>query len=212
MTETAATYTAFIGHRCLGSGGLEALVRAIKTAQEQGDKNAVLIFDDDSKPVEVDLRGSLGAVLKRLPAAPAIEAAPEKSGRGRPKLGVVAREVTLLPRHWEWLNQQPGGASVALRKLVEEARRLHLPRDRARRSQESAYRFMAAMAGNLPDYEEALRAFYAGNKRRFNSLVATWPDGVRDHAKQLAGRAFVDAAAVETAAVDTADAKQKTPG
>lgn len=197
MNETTASYTAFIGQRGLGNGDLATLAQAIKQAQEAGDKNTVLIFDEDSKPVEMDLRGSLGAVLKRLSNAADTAAAStpaEKPGRGRPKLGVTAREVTLLPRHWEWLNQQPGGASVALRKLVEDARRAQQPRDQARRSQEAAHRFMTALCGDLPDYEEALRAFYAGNKRRFSNLTADWPQDIRDHARKLATRAFADEA------------------
>ena len=111
-------------------------------------------------------------------------------GPGRPKLGVVAREITLLPRHWEWLAQQPGGASVAIRKLVEEARRTGEDKDRIRAGQEAAYRFMSAMAGNKPHYEEAIRALFAGDPVRFEELIAGWPADVRDHAARLAERAF----------------------
>jgi hypothetical protein len=110
----------------------------------------------------------------------------ELRGRGRPKLGVVAREVTLLPRHWDWLNTQPGGASVALRKLVEEARRTSGDRDRTRAAQEAAYHFMSAIAGDLPGFEEATRALFAYDRRRFGDLVAQWPEDVRDHAIRLA--------------------------
>ncbi len=116
-----------------------------------------------------------------------------KRGPGRPKLGVVAREVTLLPRHWDWLSTQPGGASVALRKLVEEARVRYAGRDRHRVAQESAYRFMSALAGNFPGFEEASRALFADNLERFNVLVNDWPEGVREHAKRLAGAAFTAA-------------------
>src|SRR5262245_3846770 len=105
---------------------------------------------------------------------------------GRPKLGVVAREVTLLPRHWEWLGAQPGGASVALRKLVEEARRANGDADRARAARDAAYRFMSVMAGNLAGFEEASRALFADDRRRFVGLVAGWPDDVRDHVVRLA--------------------------
>jgi hypothetical protein len=107
-------------------------------------------------------------------------------GPGRPKLGVVAREVTLLPRHWEWLNAQPGGASVALRKLVEEARRQNGEKDRVRRARETAYRFMAAMAGNYESFEEAARALFAGDRPRFATMIAAWPQDIRDHATKLA--------------------------
>ena len=109
---------------------------------------------------------------------------------GRPRLGVVAREVTLLPRHWEWLSAQPGGASVALRKLVEEARRVKAPEDRRREAQESAYRFMTVMAGNEPGFEEALRALYSEDRERFEMYSAAWPKDVREHARELAGAAF----------------------
>ncbi len=105
-------------------------------------------------------------------------------------MGVVAREVTLLPRHWDWLNGQPGGASVALRKLVEEARRANAGRDRVRRAQEAAYRFLSALAGNLPGFEEATRALFASDRTRFQEMVEPWPEDVRDHAKTLANAAF----------------------
>jgi hypothetical protein len=114
------------------------------------------------------------------------QAANEARGRGRPRLGVIAREVTLLPRHWDWLNSQPGGASVALRKLVEEARRASGDRDRIRAAQEAAYRFMLASAGNLPGFEEATRALFAHDRRRFGDLIADWPEDVRDYAIRLA--------------------------
>jgi hypothetical protein len=98
--------------------------------------------------------------------------------------------VTLLPRHWEWLSAQPGGASVALRKLVEEARRANLGRDRVRQAQDSAYRFMFAVAGDRPGFEEATRALFAGDPDRFEQCVDAWPDDIRAHAKQLASAAF----------------------
>jgi hypothetical protein len=102
----------------------------------------------------------------------------------------VAREVTLLPRHWDWLATQPGGASVALRKLVEEARRTNRGKDRVRLAKEAAYRFMSTLAGNEPGFEEAVRALFAGSEERFGSLVKNWPVDVANHAKKLAARAF----------------------
>jgi hypothetical protein len=159
----------------------------------------VLIFDDFTSTVlEVDFHGTLEDVLERL------EDQAKRSGQstetpqpqeetrrpGRPKLGVVAREVTLLPRHWDWLATQPGGASVALRKLVEHARRANQGKDERRRAQESAYRFLSAMAGNEPGFEEATRALFAGNREQFDAMVEPWPLDVRDHAKKLAAVAF----------------------
>ena len=109
---------------------------------------------------------------------------------GRPKLGVVAREVTLLPRHWEWLNGQPGGASVALRKLVEEASRAKVGLDRARRARDAAYRFLTAMAGDMPGFEEAIRALFAGNSEGFQSQTEAWPPDIRDYSYRMAEAAF----------------------
>jgi hypothetical protein len=183
--------------QCVASGDLYAVAETVKKLIDQGEANTVLIFDDvTSEPVEVDFRGSLKAVLSRLPQ-PAVqdvvtgEAEVAARTPGRPKLGVVAREVTLLPRHWEWLGSQPGGASVVLRKLVEAASRANEDKDRMRRAQESAYRFMSAMTGNQPGFEEAVRALFANQPERFGVLTESWPVDVRDHARMLALRVFV---------------------
>jgi uncharacterized protein len=130
-----------------------------------------------------------------LAIQPAPDQPNEPRGPGRPKLGVVAREVTLLPRHWDWLNDQPGGASVALRKLVEAARVTQAAADRRRLAQQSADRFMSAVAGNEPGYEEAARALYSGDRVRFEESMVAWPADVRRHAMQLATAAFDDGAA-----------------
>jgi uncharacterized protein len=185
--------TAFEGSRRIASGELEQVVVKVKEAIDKGEDAPVLIFDNfTSEVVEVDLRGSLKDVLAKLEkeGGPADADRNPMRGPGRPKLGVVSREVTLLPRHWDWLNSQPGGASVALRKLVEEARRVYSGRDKVRHSQEAAYRFMSAMAGNLPGFEEASRALFAGNRERFDSLVDAWPADVGDHARKLASVAL----------------------
>ena len=198
--------TAFKGNQCVSSGNLLKVARKVKEIIDQDEQASILIFDDDTSDlVEVDFRGSMEDVLKRLenPTAgvgstTAPLATEQKSQRkpGRPKLGVVSREVTLLPRHWDWLNSQPGGASVALRKLVEEARRVNSGKDKMRHSQETAYRFMSAMAGNFPGFEEATRALFAGDPGRFDSLVASWPGDIRDHARKLSEAAFQNRACV----------------
>jgi hypothetical protein len=169
-----AAYIAFEGDRRIASGGLRDVARAAKETLERHKDASVLVFDGTtSGPVEIDFRGSIGDVLARLPDTAGVPASAEDTavsaprGPGRPKLGVVAREVTLLPRHWEWLAQQSGGASVALRKLVDEARRANKDKDRIRQAQEAAYRFIAAMAENKPHYEEVARALFAGDARRF---------------------------------------------
>ncbi len=190
MTTAPTTRcTAFVGSRRLASGDLSEVALAIKQALEVGSDAPVLVFDDaTSHPVELDLRGRSEEVLRRL--ADRAPADPQKRGPGRPRLGVVAREVTLLPRHWEWLGSQPGGASVALRKLVDEARRTHEARDQVRRAQEAAYRFMSAMAGDAPGFEDAARALFAGDEGRFAQHSQAWPEDVRDHARALAAPAF----------------------
>ncbi len=187
---------AFEGDRRVASGALRDVARLARQAFDRGDA-AILIFDaETSQPVEIDFRGTADDVVARLPetaqaaADGAAPQAPAPRGPGRPKLGVVAREITLLPRHWDWLSQQSGGASVAIRKLVDEARRGSEDKDRARRAQESAYRFMSVMAGNQPHYEDAIRALFAGDAARFEELVAGWPADVREHARELAEPAF----------------------
>ena len=139
-------------------------------------KSQFLVFDAiTSRQVEIDYRGTVSDVLERIARPRRHRTRPRqlrrRRGPGRPKLGVVGHEVTLLPRHWEWLNGQPGGASVTFRQLVDEARRAYVDKDRVRLAQESAYRFLACMAGDRPGFEEATRALFAGNKIRFEELA-----------------------------------------
>jgi hypothetical protein len=189
-------YVAFEGERRIGSGDLRDVARAAKQALGRHPHASILIFNGETSAlVDVDFRGSVDDVLARIPPpeAPSADevisvAAPR--GPGRPKLGVIAREITLLPRHWDWLAQQKGGASVAIRRLVDDARRTGEDGDCVRLAQEAAYRFMSTMAGNRPHYEEAIRALFANDAARFEKLIAEWPADVRDHAARLAGSAF----------------------
>jgi len=187
------TFTAFAGQRRLASGPFAEVALAVKRAEPRAAEPIAIFSDSTGRAVDLDLRGSPDEVLARLPdtagASPLLDTAPaEPRGRGRPRLGVVAREVTLLPRHWEWLNGQPGGASVALRKLVDDARRSSGDRDRQRAARDAAYHFMSAMAGNLPHFEEASRALFADDRRRFVGQIAAWPADIRDHVVKLAYR------------------------
>ncbi|MDA9529867.1 DUF2239 family protein [Bradyrhizobium sp. CCBAU 25338] len=185
------TYTAFVGQRRLASGTAGEVALAVKRATQPLDQPIIIFDDGTGRSIDFDLRGEDREVLARLeklapPPAEAAETPAEPRGRGRPKLGVVAREVTLLPRHWEWLNAQAGGASVALRKLVDEARRASGAKDRERQARDAAYHFMSTMAGNLPQFEEASRALFADDRRRFTGLIADWPTDIRDHIVKLA--------------------------
>jgi uncharacterized protein len=187
-------FTAFMGPQRLAAGPLAEVALAVMQASRRPAAPPITIFSDTTgHPIDLDLRGTEREIIARLPqptSPPDVEtdemAPAEPRGRGRPKLGVVAREVTLLPRHWEWLGMQPGGASVALRKLVEAARRGTGDADRARAARDAAYHFMSVMAGNLAGFEEASRALFADDRRRFAGLVAGWPDDIRDHVVKLA--------------------------
>jgi uncharacterized protein len=172
------TFTAFLGLRRVATGELPAMRQALATFAAPASTEPLLFFDDATgQQVELELHG--------IPPDPPAVPRP----RGRPALGVVAREVTLLPRHWEWLALQPGGASVALRKLVDEARRTQAPRDVLRAAQERTFRFLNALAGNLPGFEETVRALYARDPQAFDASMAGWPQDVRDYARALAGDA-----------------------
>jgi hypothetical protein len=189
--QEQGSWTGFEGTRRILTGPLADVALAAKAVIDGGSDEAVMILDDrNCQRVEIDFRGTAEDVLNRLPAQPEAVDPDAPRGRGRPKLGVVAREVTLLPRHWDWLNRQPGGASVALRKLVEEARHTHRFRDRVRQAQDTAYRFMSIMAGDRKGFEEATRALFARNHVRFDAITGGWPVDIRDHAQRLAAGVF----------------------
>lgn len=199
MSLTAAS-TAFRGDQRVADGPLVEVALAVKASHHIGDA-PILVFDDATGAVvDLDLRGSDAEVVSRLAARfPPISAASSVAedqreeaeitarGRGRPKLGVVAREVTLLPRQWEWLAAQRGGASQALRRLVDAARRADGDESARRVRREASYRFLSVMAGNLPGFEEASRALFANDPEKFARHMATWPTDVRLHAQKLAG-------------------------
>ena len=175
----------FAAHRLIARGALGDMLAEIQTATP-ADAGVLVIDLTTGRVVDLDLRGTADEAKARLIPAPEVE----KRGPGRPKLGVTAREVTLLPRHWDWLASQPGGASVALRKLVEGALRDAEGPDRARRAKDATYRFMTAMAGDLPGYEEATRMLFAGDGAAFEAVVDGWPEGVRETACGMAAGAW----------------------
>jgi hypothetical protein len=183
-----STLTVFAGFRRIASGPRVEVIARLRDIESDAEGAMPFVFDDlTGERLDLDLRE--GAEPVPIPA-PCED--PVARGVGRPKLGVVAREVTLLPRHWDWLNRQPGGASVALRKLVEEARQVHADRDAQRAAREAAYRFMTAIAGNLPGFEEATRALFAGERERFGHLVAPWPEDIGAHLHKLAASAWIE--------------------
>ena len=196
MTQPACI--AFEGDRLLAKGALADVAIAVRQCAQQPEPPEICIFDyASSRTIEFDLRGSEADMLARIEAAPPVGHPPPpaparpatKRGPGRPKLGVTSREVTLLPRHWDWLAAQPGGASVTLRKLVEDARR-NKPPTTPRAAREVVYRFMTRMAGDKPNFEEASRALFAGDAQRFNQLTEHWPQDIYSHLQHLAENAF----------------------
>ena len=182
----AQAYTAFAGDRLIAAGSFSEVALAVKDATDSG-ASKILVFDDASgATVELDLRGSPQDVLQRLPVAFEAEDPDDQStprARGRPKLGVTPREITLLPRHWDWLATQPGGASATLRKLVEQAARDSVEIDAARAAQTTAYRVMYALGGHLAEFEEALRALYAPNPKKLAHILDQWPQDVAEYVR-----------------------------
>ncbi len=196
-TPSSQGFTAFEGLRRLASGSLDAVSVAAAAAVARSN-DTVLVFDDRTgRQVDLDLRGSPDQIRARAQAQAAAQLHnpdepphPSRRGRGRPRLGVVGKEVTLLPRHWAWLDAQPGGASATLRRLVEQARKTSTGRDRTREGRDATYRFLTAIAGNLPGYEEALRALFRGERGAFCAAMERWPEDVVGQAIKLASEAF----------------------
>ncbi len=200
VTRTMAEqhrYIAFAGFTRIARGTLAEVARDIRVFLDTGEAESaapIAVFDAaTSTPVDLDLRGAPEEVAGRAALFEAERrgdseptgARRKSPGPGRPRLGVVGREVTLLPRHWDWLNAQPGGASVTLRKLVDAARKEEPGHRQIRRAQDVTHRFIYAMAGDLPGFEEVARALYAWDLPRFEGLMGSWPPDVREHALEL---------------------------
>lgn len=183
------TWLAFAGQHCLAKGSPSIVLEAVYQFYANDSQTVVLIFDAQTSRVQdIDWRGDLAEVLARYTESPTSN---EPRSVGRPKLGVVAKEVTLLPRHWDWLSKQTGGTSVALRKLVEQAMRAANNEVEAKRQvQEACYRFMQALAGDLPAYEEALRALYANDLAKLQANIEPWPKDIKTHILELARQAI----------------------
>jgi uncharacterized protein len=189
--ENTHQYSSFAGKQLIASGDLASTLLQTKLRLDHGEDAAVLVFDDSSgQQIDFDFQGSPEEVIARLATHPHLsagEATAARPGPGRPKLGVVCREVSLLPRHWQWLEQQPQGASAALRRLVDEARKQNPEGERLRLARDAAAKFMWTMAGDLPGFEEASRALFAGERSRLELLISKWPEDVRRHVLQLLG-------------------------
>ncbi|MBO9541432.1 DUF2239 family protein [bacterium] len=193
MDTQPHTYTAFAETRLVAAGSIEDVALRTKEWLEEGGASVLVFEDQTGQQIDLDLRGTHDEALARLQAHPWLQRhqAPEekRQGPGRPKLGVTSREVSLLPRHWDWLNEQSGGASVTLRKLVEEKMKQSQGADRARKARDAASKFMWSMGGNLPDFEEASRAFTRKEYARFDQLIEAWPEDIRAYMRKLVSTA-----------------------
>ncbi|MGI5861119.1 MAG: DUF2239 family protein [Myxococcales bacterium] len=195
LGQQVGEFTAFAGNQRIESGALEQVILKAKERIDAGETERIAFFEDATGVrVDIDFRGTPAEVLARLAAHPVLgkyrQPVEKRVGPGRPKLGVVSREVSLLPRHWSWLAEQPSGASAALRKLVEEAMKRSQGEDLVRKAREATHRFMWEMAGNLPGFEEASRALFAGEKNRFRAQTSDWPEDIQNHLAKLSTHAF----------------------
>ncbi|WP_218943491.1 DUF2239 family protein [Exilibacterium tricleocarpae] len=200
----------FEGAELLAAGELLVVALAFKRQlmrrqredlRAENNPGTLLVFETRSgRQMDIDIRGDEAALIERYGAGEAAADAstmevvcesPPKRQRGRPKLGVVGREVTLLPRHWAWLDEQPGGASNTLRRLIERERTSNQHQDLVRRSQNRTHGFLSAIAGDLPGFEEAIRALYAGDRQRFTAAGQAWPSDIGYYACRFAEQAFL---------------------
>lgn len=189
----------FHGPQLIARGALSEMASVVISKYSEAQQSLVVINDQSGAVIDIAPQGWSDLAQKAAQTGPndlvrSLRTKPpqtthgqsEKRGRGRPKLGVVGREVTLLPRHWDWLGKQPGGASVALRKLVETARQSGETEKRAAR--EAAYRAMNTLGGDLPGYEEAIRALFAGDIAAMDNHIAEWPEDLRAFIGEFAQR------------------------
>lgn len=184
--DSSPRLVAFSGFRQVAAGDRTQVVQALRELATTEDTLIRVFNDATGERIDLDLRPEAEPAPSPAPAEEATAPRPV----GRPKLGVVAREVTLLPRHWEWLGSQPGGASVTLRRLIDESRKASEGRFSVRASRENAYRFMSEMAGDFAGFEEASRALFAGDLLKFENMVAPWPEDVRLQLAKLAAASW----------------------
>jgi len=194
--QQASKILAFSAQKLIAEGAFGEVLQLVKNHIKQNDTGNILFFNgSDGRQIDIDLQSGAGESGNGSKAAAAEsgsnQAIPTKKPRGRPKLGVVGREVTLLPRHWQWLDKQRGGASARLRRLIDQERKATAGDDMIRESQDSANRFMYAMAGDIAGFEEAVRALYARDKAGFDQETAAWPVDIRDRARGFAEAALI---------------------
>lgn len=201
--DSCPSYVAFAGIRRIAEGPLRDVLPVLKQRFDEKRSDLVLVFEVESgRQVDFDLRGALPDILER-------EAPERPRGPGRPKLGIVSREVSLLPRHWDWLNQQSTGVSGALRRVVEQATKSDVAGQRAEQVRRALSNFLSSMAGDRPNYEEACRALFAGDTARFALLIERWPKDIRAYAIERAREAAGGHARAASMTGDASAASQR---
>tara|TARA_B100001013_G_scaffold338302_1_gene259147 strand:+ start:260 stop:835 length:576 start_codon:yes stop_codon:yes gene_type:complete len=168
----SSTYIAIHNKSLIAQGELPAVIRE---AQRQFPEAEPCLYKlDNGKRVDIDWRGDAEEVIKRLPAA----LVPPAEKRGRPKLGVISKEVTLLPEHWEWLSVQRGGASTTLRRLIDSAMSSMTPAQERRIKQDQLYSMMRVFEDEA-GFEAASRALYRLDEAAFSQAIGNWPEALQ---------------------------------
>jgi hypothetical protein len=190
--NTSNTYTAFNNTDLFHQGDLSEVVLKIKDHIGKAENTTITVFSDATgKTIDFNFQGTKKDVQKRLDVFVSESSLTNTiTGPGRPKLGVISREISLLPTHWEWLSTQPGGASAILRRLVDEARKKSLNTPSIKSIQEKTHRFISAIAGDLEGYEEVLRAMYRKDEDQFLIHMSSWPNDLKTHALFLSKGMF----------------------
>lgn len=194
---TPPAYVAFVDTTLLARGPLARVAEACKREVDRAGPERLAIFNDETgRVLDLDLSGSVDEVRARFEET----SLPASKKRGRPKLGVVSREVSLLPRHWDWLAEQRGGASASIRRLVDGARKHEPAAALAKRAIEAAHHFLWDMAGDETGFEEATRHLFAHRFDMFEESIATWPKDVREQLARYVHRARAATAIAPSAA------------
>lgn len=187
------TYAAFKKEKLIAEGDLKKVILKTKRELMRSPESAILIFSNETgKTMDFNFQGSENEVLSRLEVflEPKIEIDPKEKKVGRPSLGVISREVSLLPKHWEWLACQSGGASAEIRRLVEKAMKQTQAASTVKMAQEKTFRFLNTIAGNFPNFEEAIRSLYRRDLNAFEQIIKFWPVDIKDHALHLSKHAW----------------------
>lgn len=172
--NTKNTYTAFVGNTRLITDSLLNVALAIKN--QQHDSAPILIFEDQTgKQIDVNITGSESDIQQRYAELETVKKV------GRPKLGVISREITLQQKHWDWLDLQNSSASAVIRKLIDQELNNAQSESNIMMTKQTTDRFMSAMLGNMPNYEEATRALYQGNKEGFLELIQDYPNDLKEY-------------------------------